>query len=481
MEPVFIWPHMGHTLDLMVHELFTQVGLERFLWLPGPVSEESIDLGNNRYTESCSPYACSTGSLKESLRSLLRHLEDDAERTGRPVEPRRIVCLMAGARGPCTFGWYAIVQERHLPQEFAHDLEKHGHTFEMTTLGLSGGAPDFLRQLARLGNPERLAGAVEYLDAWEHGLERLPVHQRLRARLRLALCVDRLLRPVRAKMEAAEAVRARSLAVRAHEQEPGATTRAYREGLALLRDAHGVAAIRGAREKALRLLDLVPRDGAIRPRIGVVGEIYIALTSFANRGAIENLLGRAGVEVVEGITLSSFLDGMLREARRRGWAKHPLLQPVLEILRKRNVNLLEERPRTPGARPFMLREVGGDGLPTVGHARELIEHEGVDGILHVYPFKCMPEGMAKDALNEMCNLYGVRLLTLSFDKETDIERLKTEIGTFSALLQMEVQRLGAPDRERFRRSKQAQVRWRQALGRLTTAMHDENRRRQHLG
>lgn len=75
--------------------------------------------------------------------------------------------------------------------------------------------------------------------------------------------------------------------------------------------------------------------------------------------------------------------------KRRSWANNPWLRPVLAWLRQRNIYLLEQRVRDVRALPFLNREVGGDGLPSVAHAREGVE-AGCDGIVHPYPFKCMP-------------------------------------------------------------------------------------------
>jgi predicted nucleotide-binding protein (sugar kinase/HSP70/actin superfamily) len=236
-----------------------------------------------------------------------------------------------------------------------------------------------------------------------------------------------------------------------------------------------VEEIREAHRRGVELLGQVPRDPSPRPRVVVVGEIYVALTSFANRGTVENLLGREGIEVVEGVTLGGFVRHSLREMKRRARRNHPLLRPLLDALSRRGVRLLEQRIRDPEARPFLVHEVGGDGLLSVAHARHEVE-EGADGILHLFPFKCMPEGIAKDAVKEIADLYGVRYLSLSFDKETDIERLKTEISTFASLLRAEMSRRGGGDPSRYWAWKREEIARRKRIGEEVDRLYQRYRR-----
>lgn len=476
-KPLIVWPYMGEILNLLVEEACHQLGLAEYACPPEPLAEEAMLAGNDRYTESCSPYACSTGTLKLTLRRALDRLEEEAARSGRPVEPRRILMLMARGEGPCTFGWYAIAQNKHIPQEFRARLEAYGHTIEMATMGLDGFV-DFVRDLCQIGNAERLRPILEFVEAWERGLDRLPWLTRTRLRLRLFRAIGRLTAPLWAKLDAAEDLRARSLILRAHELEPGSVAAAYRQAIELLRQAHSPTEIAEAHRRGRALLEAVPRDNLVKPRVVAVGEIYVALTSFGNRGTIENLLAREGIEVVEGVTLGGFIRNSLREMKRRSWRNKPWLKPVLEWLRRRNFYILEQRIRDPEARPFLVHEVGGDGLPTVGHARHYVE-EGCDGIVHVYPFKCMPEGIAKDAVKELADLYGVRYLPLSFDKETEVERLRTEVSTFAALLHAEVARRGGHDPARYWAWKREEVARRREIGRTVGDLYAAYRRPRH--
>jgi hypothetical protein len=89
----------------------------------------------------------------------------------------------------------------------------------------------------------------------------------------------------------------------------------------------------------------------------------------------------------------------------------------------------------------------------------------------------MPEGIAKPALAEVCRLYGVPYLPLSFNRELEIERVKTEVATFAALLHARIAHLAAGGREGFRRAKAREAARRRAIGAAVKALHRHVRRR----
>jgi predicted nucleotide-binding protein (sugar kinase/HSP70/actin superfamily) len=458
-RPVFLWPYMGEILNVVLEELAHQLGLGPYVCPPAPLSEQAMFLGDEHYTESCSPYAYSTGSLKESLLKITEELETRAAH-GEVVDPHRVVLLMLHGEGPCTFGWYALVQKKEMPAEFAERLAVHGHTVEMATAGMDGAA-GFLRQLGECSASRHLQWLLEFAE----GGRSVGQYGRL---LRVWREVTG---PVWAKLDALERLRAHSLILRAHELQVGSMAAAYREAVEMMRQAHTLRDIAYAERQGKALLDAIPRDHELKPRIVIVGEIYVALTSFANRGAVETLLGREGIEVVEGVGLAQFTRHSLRNILRRSLRRVGGLRSVLDCLRRHNLDILSEQLRDPCACPFLVHEVGGDGVPTVGAARRHVE-AGCQGIVHIHPFKCMPEGIAKDAVKEIACLYGARYLALSFDRETDIERLRTEVSTYAALLRAELasESSAAHARELDRRRR---------IGRLLNRAHCTYRRWKH--
>ncbi|GBF10615.1 acyl-CoA dehydratase activase-related protein [Tepidibacillus sp. HK-1] len=437
-KPLFIWPYMGDGIGLILKDIWHQLGLSDFLYPPKPVNEETIIKGNVHYTETCSPFALSMGSIRQTLDRVVNDLEEQANIKGGQVEPRRIIILMARGKGPCTFGWYAIAGEPALLKEYQPILQKYGHTLEMFTLDNEGrNLLAFLQQVSTLATHDRLAHLVKSLEQFLHKQE-LNVIQAMKVQTQLLKMLKNLVWPGWEKLLAYEDLQNKALIVRAHETKRGTTTQILRKWIRRLDEVHTIPEILQVKEKALKELEQIEQDQEIKPKVVVVGEIYVSLTSFANRGTVDNLLGMLGIEAVEGMRLSHFIRGAFKGLKAHFIQKHPLLKPILQGLTEKGLYSPNRWVREPMAKPFLEHEVGGDGQPTVAHARHHIEHDGVDGIVHLYPFKCMPEGMAKDALAEMCQIYGIKSIHLSFDKEIEIERLKTEINTFASLLHQEI-------------------------------------------
>jgi len=466
--PLITWPYMSDGVELVMRELAHQAGLTRYILPPRPISETTLGLGSETFPESCCPYAFSTGSLAETLAHYFRaHPEGP---------PRRIVVLMARGAGPCSFGLYLHGQARDLPEVFRETLARGGHTLEFVSISLSD-ANSLIRELADLGDQQRLAPVAAYMRMLRDGsLTRMPPWRRWAATRRLWSTVSSLLIPVRAKMAAFEETRARALIRRAHETLRGQTNEVSRRSLAHLAEAHTVPAIRAARDQALDALADVPQDQQVRPRVAVVGEIYVVGASFANRGVIDTLLSGQGLEVVEGTTLSSLVAIYEREIRRRARVNIWPLRPILQALWRRNILVLHRLVEGEAAKPFMNLGVGGEGNISVAHARRLLEEEGVDGIVHLFPFKCMPEGMAKAPLAEICRLYGVPYLPLSFNRELEIERAKTEIATFAALVHARTGRLAAEGREAHERARGHEIARRRAISQAVNGLYRAYRR-----
>jgi predicted nucleotide-binding protein (sugar kinase/HSP70/actin superfamily) len=73
--------------------------------------------------------------------------------------------------------------------------------------------------------------------------------------------------------------------------------------------------------------------------------------------------------------------------------------------------------------------VGGDGLKSVGTSL-WCARQGYDGIIHAFPFGCMPEIVAQYALRNVAADYGLPLLTLSVDEHASDVGMTTRIEAF---------------------------------------------------
>ncbi|MGQ9707584.1 MAG: hypothetical protein ACUVUR_01750 [bacterium] len=142
-------------------------------------------------------------------------------------------------------------------------------------------------------------------------------------------------------------------------------------------------------------------------RVGLVGEIFFTIDQSANQ-EIEKELARLGVEVVFERCLYNHLRHLLRSD--------------FGYLRSRRLahNYLRVCP-------------GGEAIRTVGEAIRFV-HQGVDGIVHIFPFTCMPENIALEALQRLSESSCVPVLSVSFDEHTSKTGLVTRLEAFVELL-----------------------------------------------
>jgi len=162
--------------------------------------------------------------------------------------------------------------------------------------------------------------------------------------------------------------------------------------------------------RARRELRFAFQTNGSRPalRVGLVGEIYFMIEQFANQD-IEKQLAKLGVEVLFERSLFHHLMHLLHIDA--GYARSSRL-----------------------ARRYLRECPGGEALRTVGEAIKFVENDGVDGIVHIFPFTCMPENMALEALQQLSEDTGVPVLSLSFDEHTSETGLLTRLEAFVDLV-----------------------------------------------
>lgn len=194
--------------------------------------------------------------------------------------------------------------------------------------------------------------------------------------------------------------------------------------LRLIERARTRTGIRHARRELRRMF---AADGR-RPEVvvGLVGEIYFMIEQFANQ-EIEKELARLGVEVV-------FQRSLLHHLRH-------LLKIDPDYYRSQRL-----------ARRYLRECPGGEAIRTVGEAIHFVEQLKVDGIVHIFPFTCMPENMALEALQQFSIDSGAPVLSLSFDEHTSRTGLLTRLEAFVDLVK----------RRRGRRSQMSEVRCQRA-------------------
>jgi len=206
---------------------------------------------------------------------------------------------------------------------------------------------------------------------------------------------------------------------------------------------HYVARVAEAVEKGLPLVPLareivaaftsVPaRRNERRPRIGIVGEIYVRCNPFCNN-QVTRKLEALGAEVTLP-ALEEWVDYTGYERKTRAWDardyKAYLIERATEWVQEREVRRLTKpfrgairhflyeahtRDVIRLAQPYLHFAVRGEAILSIGRCEEYARH-GFDGVVNVIPFNCMP-GTIVDALLERYRRFhpDMPVLKMSYD------------------------------------------------------------------
>lgn len=216
------------------------------------------------------------------------------------------------------------------------------------------------------------------------------------------------------KLEVIERWRRELLAVRPYALDQGAATAAFEELVRELDGTHGALAIWRLSRRGARTLCAIPRDRDRRlPKVGVIGESYACIDEFTNR-RIAARLNRMGIEVVSPISEYQFMKVVTRIYYRT------------------------ERKLVAKARRFFKAPGGGDSLLSAAHAIEFAE--SCDGILHLYPFTCLPETSVRQVVEPFLRGKGVPYLALNLDEQTSEEGFSTRVETFADVVKLRANR-----------------------------------------
>ena len=218
-----------------------------------------------------------------------------------------------------------------------------------------------------------------------------------------------------AKLKALEKLERMVHKIRAVERDKGKANRIYRDGIIAIDNAGDYQALKRAKREHLQKLMNLPTITSPAPlKVGVTGEFFIVIDPFANMD-IEIELGKLGVEVRRPISASE-------------WVR---FNPFIHILR-----LGEKDKAHRAAMPYVSRHIGGDGWQSVGekvlHARDW------DGIVHLEPFGCVPEIMARNIMPSTKE--GPPVLNIIYDEHTGKAGMLSRLEAFVDMLQRKKRR-----------------------------------------
>jgi len=183
----------------------------------------------------------------------------------------------------------------------------------------------------------------------------------------------------------------------------------YHRGMQQLGNCHTFREINETCQHIIGDMDTATTVLAPPPvKIGLIGEFYLLLEPYVNH-QLEDSLIKQGVEVKKFVYTGD-------------WAYS---QAILHTLGLYN----EETSYLKEARPYLNYHVGGDGLKSVGNALWCAKNQ-FDGIIHIYPFSCMPEVVAQYALKNIARDYNIPILSLSIDEHASDVGITTRIEAF---------------------------------------------------
>jgi len=197
-----------------------------------------------------------------------------------------------------------------------------------------------------------------------------------------------------AKLKALDMVEQLVYKMRAIEQNKGMVTRIYRDAVTAIDSAQDYKAIKRAEQEHLKKLTQLPTVASSEPplKIGVTGEFFVVIDPFANMD-VEIELGKLGVEVQHPQSIWE-------------WVR---FNPLLIALKLR-----EKDKSIRAAKPYLTQHVGGDGRQTIGE--KVLHASDWDGLVHLQPFGCLPEIMARNIMPSTKE--NIPVLSIIYDEHT---------------------------------------------------------------
>jgi len=227
---------------------------------------------------------------------------------------------------------------------------------------------------------------------------------------------------------------------RPYEVNKGETDAVYKEWLDRLikntgQDSNALTEFSGHVRDAFEAIKI--DTGVPKPRIGIVGEIFVRSNQFANDllvRKLEALGAQCGVPPLE--EWLDYIDYERKFRNRfhieggwRDWARQKLTEivqeNVAEPLRKQfddSIELFKRELSTQAiidrGHTYLTPAVEGEAILSMGRVVEYAEH-GFDGIVNIIPFGCMPGTIVSLLLHQFRHDYGLPVLNVVVEGTKD--------------------------------------------------------------
>lgn len=289
--------------------------------------------------------------------------------------------FMVGGKGRCRLGWYAQVEEQL--------LRKAGYDFDMVILDspvpLSTHWGQFKQGIRRItGN----ASWMQIIKAFRFGYRKM-------------LALD----------HAEELCRK----MRAVERDPGTVDKIFNRYIRRIEQASDIRIIEQEIYNFKEHLRSIETEDTDPLRVRIVGEIWVVLEHLVNQEMEKLLASQNGIRVE--------VD---RELSASQWFKQNILSDPGVLQREEII----ER----AAFEYLTEEVGGHGLSSIG-LTVLAKRERIDGIVHIFPFTCMPEIIAQNILVKVSEDLDIPILTYIVSEQTGEAGIQTRVEAFLDILE----------------------------------------------
>ena len=361
-----------------------------------PLADESALLQGRRFTtgKECLPCAITTGDMLKVT-------------SAKDFDPQKAAFFMPGSSGPCRFGMYNCMHRLILRYAGASAASVISPNQDSS----------FYREFAQSVNGSSTTRLIKDMWIATVGIDLL-------GKLILRL------RPF---------ARDTSQAQKVYERSVKRWVEAVEKRLSLSRMKQLCGSI--ADEFAA-----VPLDHSVRkPKVGVVGEIYVRSHPFANMNIIGRLERLGAVcdlaSLAEWIYYTNFTRSC--RTRRSGQMRDFLTNAVQDYVQRRiertlagplekRFGRLAEGPIEHVielAKPYLHDSFEGEAILSIGKMIEYY-HQGFGGVVNVMPFSCMPSTVVSgQAMRVSADCGNMPILNLSFDGQED-PTLTTRLEAF---------------------------------------------------
>jgi predicted nucleotide-binding protein (sugar kinase/HSP70/actin superfamily) len=201
---------------------------------------------------------------------------------------------------------------------------------------------------------------------------------------------------------------------RAIEVEKDSSELVAEKAFSLIVEEQGIRNIKNLKDNLPKIFEKeVCVDNKVNPlKVAIIGEIYVVLEPSLNLD-INKKLNKLGVIVDTPVSLRNYVDfeGFL----------NPFKKNHKQITLKKVKNHLEH-------------SCGGDAQASIGDTIYYKE-KNWDGMVHLYPFTCMPEIISKSILPQISREYDIPVLSLVLDEQTGEAGFQTRLEAFVDLLE----------------------------------------------